>query len=76
MQRLVTVVRNAGARNVLLVNGIGWAGDISAWAANRPNDPRDQLVAGWHIYNFSALHRSERAGPTRPMAASATRRRS
>jgi len=54
MQRLVDVVRNAGAYNVLLLNGIGWGGDISAWAANRPDDPRDQLVAGWHLYNFSA----------------------
>lgn len=54
MQRLVDVVRKAGARNVLLVNGNGWAGDISQWAAYAPDDPRDQLVAGWHIYNFSA----------------------
>ncbi len=54
MQRLVDVVRRAGARNVVLLSGVGWAGDISQWAAYRPEDPRDQLAAGWHIYNFSS----------------------
>lgn len=54
MQRLVDVVRRAGARNVLLLSGIGWAGDIREWTAYRPDDPRDQLAAGWHIYNFSS----------------------
>lgn len=54
MQQLVTVVRRAGAQNVLLVNGNGWAGDISQWAAFAPNDPLDRLAAGWHLYDFSA----------------------
>ncbi len=54
MQRLVKVVRNTGAKNVILLGGIGWSGDISQWAAHMPNDPRHNLTAGWHVYNFSA----------------------
>jgi hypothetical protein len=53
MQRLVRVVRNAGAMNVILLGGIGWSGDLTQWAAHMPDDPLDQLAAGWHIYNFT-----------------------
>ena len=54
MQKLVTVVRNAGAQNVLLIGGIGWSGDLTQWQANMPSDPMHQLVASWHVYNFGS----------------------
>lgn len=53
MQRLVTTVRDAGAKNVLVLSGINWAGDLTQWKQFMPNDPLHRLVAGWHIYNFS-----------------------
>jgi hypothetical protein len=54
MQRLVDVVRNAGATNVLMVGGLGWAGDLSKWSAERPRDPLHRLVASWHVYDFGS----------------------
>jgi hypothetical protein len=53
MQRLVDVVRRAGATNVIMLGGIGWSGDLRQWAAFRPDDPLHQLVAAWHVYDFT-----------------------
>lgn len=52
-QRLVDVVRATGARQPIVLDGLNYGGDLSAWAEYEPTDPLDQLVAGWHIYNFS-----------------------
>src|SRR5207248_366834 len=52
-QQLINAVRRAGATQPVIVEGNHWAGDLSRWLAHRPHDPRGQLVAGWHIYNFS-----------------------
>lgn len=52
LQGLVTTVRRAGARNVLMIGGNGWAGDLTQWKAYMPSDPRHQLVASWHNYDF------------------------
>jgi hypothetical protein len=54
MQRLVTTVRSAGATNVLLLSGLGWAGDLIQWGAHLPADPLGRLVAAWHVYDFGA----------------------
>jgi hypothetical protein len=54
MQRLVDVVRRTGATNVIMVGGLGWAGDLTAWGARRPNDPLRQLAASWHTYDFGS----------------------
>jgi len=54
MQKLVTVVRNAGAQNILMAGGLGWAGDLTQWKAHMPSDPLHQLVASWHLYNFGS----------------------
>jgi endoglucanase len=56
MQQLVRAVRNAGARQPVIVEGLGWGGDLSGWLANKPSDPAGQLAAGWHIYNFSGCN--------------------
>jgi hypothetical protein len=58
MQQLVDAVRNAGATQPVIVEGLGWGGDLSGWLANQPSDPAHQLAAGWHIYNFSGCNTS------------------
>jgi hypothetical protein len=58
MQSLVNAVRSAGASQPVMAGGLGWAGDLSGWLANRPNDPDNQLVASAHIYNFSGCSSS------------------
>jgi endoglucanase len=50
MQTLVNTVRSTGATNVLLVGGLGYAGDMSGWLENMPSDPMHQLAAAWHAY--------------------------
>lgn len=52
MQQLVTAVRAAGARQPLLLGGLGWSGDLSQWLRFEPRDPLHQLVASVHVYNF------------------------
>ena len=53
MQQLLNAVRGTGATNVVLVGGLGWSSDLSAWLRHRPNDPTGQLAATFHTYNFS-----------------------
>jgi endoglucanase len=54
MQQLVTAVRSTGASNVVILGGLGWAGDISQWTSHQPRDPLGQEAAAWHIYNFGS----------------------
>ena len=56
MQQLINAVRGAGATQPVIAEGLNWGGDLSGWLANRPTDPQHQLVAGWHIYNFSGCN--------------------
>jgi len=58
MQQLINAVRGAGSTQPTIVEGLNWGGDLSGWLANQPSDPAHQLVAGWHIYNFSACNTS------------------
>jgi hypothetical protein len=51
MQTLVNVVRSVGARNVIMLAGIGWANDLTHWLAYKPSDPDHNLAASWHSYN-------------------------
>jgi hypothetical protein len=50
MQEMVTAIRNTGATNPIIVTGNNWGSDISGWVANKPSDPRNQLIVGWHSY--------------------------
>jgi hypothetical protein len=52
-QQLINAVRGAGATQPVIAEGNNWGGDLSGWLANPLHDPAGQLVAGWHIYNFS-----------------------
>jgi endoglucanase len=56
MQQLVNAVRSAGATQPAIAEGLNWGGDLSGWLANKPNDSAGQLVAGWHVYNFSGCN--------------------
>jgi hypothetical protein len=51
-QALVDAVRSTGARNVVMVPGLGYTSDLSGWAAHRPNDPLGNIAASLHLYNF------------------------
>ncbi len=52
-QELLDAVRSTGARQPVVLDGLHWGGDLSQWAEHAPDDPLDQLVAGWHVYDFS-----------------------
>ena len=58
MQELVDTIRSTGATNVIMVGGVQYAATLSHWLANKPADPRNNLAASWHIYNFSWCHTS------------------
>jgi len=50
VQQLISAVRQLGATQPVMANGLGWANDLSGWLAHRPSDPAAQLIAGWHSY--------------------------
>jgi endoglucanase len=54
MQTLVSAIRAAGARNVIMIGGLGYANDLTRWLKTRPADPAHNLAASWHSYDFSA----------------------
>jgi endoglucanase len=54
MQTLVTAIRATGARNVIMVGGIGLANDLTGWLAHEPADPDHNLAASWHDYDTSS----------------------
>lgn len=52
MQTLVDAVRSSDARQPIIATGIRWGSDLSSWLEYRPHDPANQLVAGFHSYDF------------------------
>jgi len=50
----VNSVRATGATNVIALGGLAYSNDLSQWLAHKPTDPRDNLVAAVHVYNFNA----------------------
>ena len=46
--QLISVIRGAGARNLILAAGANWARDLSGWLQYRPAD--SNLAASWHAY--------------------------
>jgi hypothetical protein len=59
MQELVNTVRAAGANNVIMLGGIGYASVLDQWAAYEPVDPAGQLAASLHDYNFGGCTTSD-----------------
>ena len=56
MQELVNAVRATGATNVIMLGGVQYSASLSGWMASKPTDPRNNLAASWHVYNFSYCH--------------------
>lgn len=59
MSGVVAAVRSTGARNVILLGGLGWAADDSAWLQYEPYDPLHQLAATFHVYYKHTLCTAE-----------------
>jgi endoglucanase len=59
MSGLVTTVRSTGARNVILLGGLGWAAEDSEWLRYEPRDPLHQLAATFHVYEGHSLCTAE-----------------
>lgn len=53
MNRLVHVVRDAGAHNVIIAGGVNYASSLGKWLAYRPRDPDHNLAASIHLYSFN-----------------------
>jgi endoglucanase len=54
MQTLVDTIRATGAGNVIMLGGLAYANDLTGWLRYMPHDPRHNLAASWHSYNFNA----------------------
>jgi endoglucanase len=66
MQQLVTTVRNAGANQPIMLAGLNFATDLCApiagqavgapcaWSSYEPVDPDHQLMASFHVYDWTA----------------------
>jgi hypothetical protein len=54
MQSLINVVRNSGATQPIIVDGLQWANDLSGWQSHPLVDPKHQLIAGFHAYPWNA----------------------
>ena len=67
MQTLVDAVRSTGATQPIIATGLNSGNDLSSWLRYRPHDPSNQLVAGFHVYNFvgcvTVACWNENAGP-------------
>jgi len=50
MQAMLDTVRATGAKNVVLVSGLSYAGNLRRWLDYRPVDPLGQLAVSWHAY--------------------------
>lgn len=61
MRELVAAVRSTGARQPVLLGGIGWARNLNHWLGHLPPDPVHAEVASNHTYNFAACLRGCRA---------------
>lgn len=59
MSGLVATVRSTGARNVILLGGLGWAAEDSQWLKHEPYDPLHQLAATFHVYDGHTLCTAE-----------------
>jgi hypothetical protein len=56
MSQLVEAIRQAGATQPIILSGLEYANDLTAWLDHRPAD--DQLIAGWHNYAHQTCERT------------------
>jgi endoglucanase len=52
MQSLVDAIRSTGAKQPIMLGGIGGAIWLHGWLTWMPKDPAHALVASFHIYNY------------------------
>ena len=63
-QSLINAVRNAGARNIVMLGGMQWSNIMDQWMNYLPTDPlgikysryclqKGNIAASWHSYNFN-----------------------
>jgi endoglucanase len=52
MQQLIDAVRSTGGAQPIMLAGMDYAGDLSGWLAHEPSDPRHQLIASFHIFEY------------------------
>jgi hypothetical protein len=57
LQSLVDVIRSQGATQPVVLGGIQYNADLSQLLSHLPDDPRHQLVASAHVYDFAEGHR-------------------
>ncbi|MEA2273646.1 MAG: endoglucanase [Solirubrobacteraceae bacterium] len=72
VSELVQAIRSQGARQPILLGGLGYAGDLSGWLANAPEDPAHALVADFHTFE-SAPHTNDCPASCRRTVASVAR---
>jgi len=53
MQQMLTAVRSAGANQVVIATGLNWGGRLDGWLSHKPSDPKNNLMASFHVYNTS-----------------------
>jgi hypothetical protein len=53
MQQLVSAIRSTGAKQPIMLGGLGGAIALFGWPTWAPKDPAHQLVAANHSYNFA-----------------------
>jgi hypothetical protein len=54
LQALISAVRGAGAKQLILLGGLQYSNALSQWAQYQPTDPLNNLGAAWHIYNYNS----------------------
>jgi len=54
MEQLVQAIRNAGAKNVILLGALVWSNHMDGWLDYVPTDPGNNMGAVWHSYDFNA----------------------
>jgi hypothetical protein len=59
MQELIDVIRDTGARNVILVPGIRYGNSLTRWLELMPHDPLNNIAATWHSYDFNEFNTRE-----------------
>ncbi len=52
-QSLVDAIRSTGSENIIMVPGLAYTSDLSGWLTHKPTDPKGNIVASNHLYNFN-----------------------